>query len=42
VSIHRAALETMVEKLLGDAAVALDRCGCESLLILKMLSELSC
>jgi hypothetical protein len=32
----------MVEKLPDDGAVALDRCGYETLLILKMLSELSC
>lgn len=31
----------MLEKLLRDVAVALDRCGCEPLLILKMLLELS-
>ena len=31
----------MAEKLLGDTAVALDRCGYESFLILKMLSDLS-
>jgi hypothetical protein len=39
--IHCTAPKAMLEKLPGDVAVALDRCGCERLLILKMPLEVS-
>ena len=35
--IDCAASEAMLKKLLSDRPIALDRCGCESLLLLEML-----